>query len=164
MYRLGVKVMSREFSALARMVPVTPIGLFRYTADNSREGYFFITEPVSAIPALTEYEVSWEVPGNPGERDTSVLRYYTLSTVDVNQFFKPAGTKHSFPANSQIIRRKYSLAPDYERFIRSLLSETEWKGGWFDVLPGNLHTNLTPGALGYFAACSVVTDTVRFEE
>jgi hypothetical protein len=38
--------------------------------------------------------------------------------------------------------------------------ETEWSGGLFDVQPGNVTTNLTNGALGYFAVCMIVSDTI----
>ena len=41
-----------------------------------------------------------------------------------------------------------------------MLSETDWRGGVFDVLPGNARTNLSEGALGYFTAAEVIRDTV----
>jgi hypothetical protein len=44
-------------------------------------------------------------------------------------------------------------------FIRTLLSETEWRGGLFDVQPGNVQTNLSEGAVGYFAVSTVVGDS-----
>ena len=93
----------------------------------------------------------------------AIFYSYTLSTIDVNQLFKPAVENLSFPAGAMVIRTKYSLSPDHERFLRSLLSETDWRGGWFDVMHGNLHTNLNNGAVGFFAACSVVQDTTYIE-
>ena len=56
-----------------------------------------------------------------------------------------------------MIQRKYSLSPQHEEFIRSLLVETQWHGGNFDIEEGNVHTNLSEGALGFFGACSVIT-------
>ena len=41
-----------------------------------------------------------------------------------------------------------------------MLTETDWRGGVFDVLPGNAKTNLTAGAIGYFTAGEVFRDTV----
>ncbi|MBE9509733.1 MAG: hypothetical protein IMY71_02550, partial [Bacteroidetes bacterium] len=41
----------------------------------------------------------------------------------------------------------------------TMLSETEWKGGVFDVLPGNVYTNLSEGAVGFFAVSTVVSDS-----
>jgi hypothetical protein len=44
-----------------------------------------------------------------------------------------------------------------------MLMETEWRGGIFDVQHGNVITNLSSGAIGYFAASTVVTDTIFIE-
>jgi hypothetical protein len=40
-----------------------------------------------------------------------------------------------------------------------MLSETEWRGGVFDVQRANVSTNLSEGAIGFFASCTIVTDT-----
>ena len=40
--------------------------------------------------------------------------------------------------------------------------ESEWRGGLFDVERGNITTNLSEGAIGYFAASTVITDTTYF--
>jgi hypothetical protein len=42
--------------------------------------------------------------------------------------------------------------------------ETEWSGGVFDVQHGNVNTNLSNGALGFFGVCMVVIDTIVFKE
>jgi hypothetical protein len=39
------------------------------------------------------------------------------------------------------------------------MAETEWRGGLFDVQPGNVRTNLSEGAVGYFSVSAVVADT-----
>jgi hypothetical protein len=48
----------------------------------------------------------------------------------------------------------------YAEFLRGMLSETDWRGGVFAVLPGNARTNLSEGALEYFTAAEVIRDTV----
>ncbi|MEQ8425482.1 MAG: hypothetical protein RIA63_12280, partial [Cyclobacteriaceae bacterium] len=65
----------------------------------------------------------------------------------------------TFPENAVVIRKKFSVSPGYQSFLRSILSETEWRGGVFDVQRANAATNLTEGAIGYFAVSTVVTDT-----
>jgi hypothetical protein len=90
----------------------------------------------------------------------SLLYYYTLQTLDVNEIFAPQKETVYFPAGTQIVERKFSLAPKYADFIRSLLAETEWRGGYFDVAQDNVRSNLSDGAVGFFAACSVVSDTL----
>ncbi len=44
-----------------------------------------------------------------------------------------------------------------------MLSETDWRGGVFDVLPGNARTNLSEGAVGFFTAADVIRDTVLID-
>jgi len=41
-----------------------------------------------------------------------------------------------------------------------MLLETEWRGGLFDVAHGNLETNLSQGAFGFFAVSTVIRDTI----
>jgi hypothetical protein len=85
--------------------------------------------------------------------------FYDLKTVDVHEAFKPDQEVVYFPRNSIVIRRKYSVSPRYKGFLRSMLSETRWRGGAFDVQRENVSTNLSAGAVGFFAVCSVVADT-----
>ena len=44
-----------------------------------------------------------------------------------------------------------------------MLSETEWRGGLFDVKRANVITNLSEGAVGFFAVSTVVTDTTTVD-
>ncbi len=161
-YRLDIQLENFAFFAYAFMIPVEPLGNFNFQELGDSTGTFRINPNNTNSPSMIRYTVEWENQ-ELNEVQKSVFYHYTLSTVDVNQFFKPEKESLEFPANSRIIREKYSLAPDHEQFIRSLLSETEWKGGWFDVFPGNLHTNLSRGGVGYFGASSLVIDTVYFE-
>lgn len=160
-YWLYIAIGDDEFAGGAYMVPVSPLKKFTYYDDPGNPGYYRILPRESDTPAYTEYKIEWEEPD--GRIKESVFYTYKLSTLDVNQFFKPEAETLSFPAGARIIRIKYSLSPDHEKYLRSLLSETDWRGGWFDVMHGNLHTNLNNDAVGFFAASSVVRDTVYFD-
>lgn len=162
-YHLEISFENFSFTASAGMIPVAPFSPFLYNADDDKAGYYRINPTDTNNPTMLRYTVEW-VDDQSGQEVKSIFYHYTLSTIDVNQFFKPGQQSLSFPGNARIIREQYSLSPDHEQYIRSLLSETEWKGGWFDVLPGNLHTNLSRGGTGYFAASSMLVDTVYFEE
>ena len=157
-YALYIKVDSYEFIAHAAMIPVGPLGEFSYRETS--DGSYIINPSGGSDPSMIRYIVEWA--DSTGNRE-AVFYHYRLESVDVNEFFKPSAETLTFPSGAKLVRQKYSLTPDHQQYIRSLLSETEWKGGWFDVLPGNLHTNLSAGAVGYFAACSVVADTVWIE-
>lgn len=154
-YQLNILFSGKSYTARAGMVPVLPIGPFSYSPDQSRPGYYVLNDPQLTNASFMRYEVSW----TDTAEHRSVMHYYNLTSIDVNAFFKPSREILSFPAGAGVVRYKFSMTPDHERFVRSFLSETEWKGGWFDVLPGNLHTNLSEGAQGYFAVCSVVSDS-----
>ena len=160
-YWLYIAVGEYEFAAGAYMVPVSPLQEFISYEDPANPGYYRIYPGDSNTPSYTEYHVEWQDQSS-GLLKESVFYSFTLSTIDVSQFFKPASENLSFPSDARVIRTKYSLSPDHEKYLRSLLSETEWRGGWFDVMHGNLHTNLNNGAVGFFAASSVVRDTVYF--
>ena len=40
-----------------------------------------------------------------------------------------------------------------------MLSETEWRGAVFDVHRADVTTNLSNGAIGFFAVSTIVSDT-----
>jgi hypothetical protein len=110
---------------------------------------------------MTEYYLDWSQL--PGFADNDSCRakivYYSLNTIDVGEMFKPEQEQVVFPEGTVVHRKKYSMNEAHAAFIRTLLSETEWRGGLFDVQPGNVQTNLSEGAVGYFAASTVVADS-----
>jgi hypothetical protein len=110
---------------------------------------------------MTEYYLDWsQLPGfADNDSCRAMIIYYSLNTIDVAEMFKPEKEQVVFPAGTIVFRKKYSLNEAHAAFIRTLLSETEWRGGLFDVQPGNVQTNLSKGAIGYFAASTVVSDT-----
>jgi len=68
-----------------------------------------------------------------------------------------------FPPGTIVHREKESVNALYGEFLRGVLSETDWRGGMFDVLPGNARTNLAGDAIGFFTASDVIRDTVVIE-
>ncbi|MEO9966319.1 MAG: DUF4249 family protein [Reichenbachiella sp.] len=116
----------------------------------------------SSSPSMTEVEIRWpdtDVNAAPDIR----AYYYTLAVIDINKVFAPDQEKIVFPPGSSISRKKYSLTQNHQDFLRSLLSETDWRGGLFDVAPGNVETNLSDGAVGYFAVSMVSSDVTIVE-
>lgn len=163
-YRLYINIGGYEFlSDPVWMVPVSQLKELRFYEVGFRPGFYAINPAESNEASFIEYHVKYENPEIPGDTLNNLFYSYTLRTIDVNQFFKPDDEWLIFPEGAMVIRTKYSLAPDHERFIRGLLSETEWKGGWFDLSPGNLHTNMSAGAVGYFGGCSVLRDTIYLQ-
>ena len=115
-----------------------------------------------ADTAMWEVLLDWsQAPGyefaDPSACKARLL-YYSLPTIDVSQIFAPPMEEIKFPGGTVITERRYSLTPEYTEFLRTLIAETNWKGGLFSSLPANVLTNLHPvGAIGFFTACSITT-------
>jgi hypothetical protein len=72
-----------------------------------------------------------------------------LNNIDVNTIFGGDREVICFPSGTTIVRKKYGLTESHQSFLRSMLMETDWSGGIFDVQHGNVETNLSNGALGF---------------
>lgn len=159
-YMLYINFQDQEYTANASMKPVTP---FKPMNILPVGGLFKIELQESDEPAMVEVYLDWS--HLPGYKDKSTdetqakLVFYSLKSVDVNEMFKPEKETILFPGGTRILRKKYSLSDDHQKFLRTMLSETEWKGGVFDVLPGNVYTNLSDGAVGFFAVSTVIFDS-----
>ncbi len=161
-YHLTIEYDSQTYEAVGEAVPVTPLKnpVFAGNADNDLLRYVF-TE--SGQASMLEVYYDWsQIPAYCDEYGYCQAQetFYNLDNVDVNNIYAPPKQIIWFPTGTSIIRKKYSLSEDHQAFIRSLLMETEWQGGLFDVQHGNVPTNLSSGAIGYFAVCMVVSDTL----
>jgi hypothetical protein len=152
-------------SAESTMLPVTPPDklTFSHNSDGSLS-VAHIAEPFVAInPAKYVLTLHW-LDDNNNEKN-AMLYYYSLTTIDISQLFEPPLLAISFPEGTQVIEKKYSIDQSYENYLRSLLAETRWAGGYFDQAHGNLHTNIVSNkqevkTAGYFSANTVYIDTV----
>jgi hypothetical protein len=165
-YSLLVNLGNAVYSAKALLEPpvllteFVPIGYEKNTTDNL---YHLTNIPANYNPAsyaMYEIVLDWSaVPGfdttDPGSCRAQ-LYYYTLPTIDVGEVFAPEVETVNFPAGTTFIQRRYSLTREHAGFIRSLLLESTWTGGYFNTAPANIPTNLSEGATGYFGACGVM--------
>lgn len=160
-YRLHIIHNGKEYTANSDVEPVTPLEDLNYALDDDKNMYYYLHAD-QGRPSMTEIFYNWtSVPAYCGSVGScfSQETFYVLDNVDVNAVFGPEKQKIYFPAGTEVIRRKYGITEEHQRFLRSLLIETEWRGGVFDVLQGNVPSNISNGALGYFAASTVVADT-----
>lgn len=169
-YVLTISYENKAYYANANMIPVTQIEAFKYSYSEEKKmnKINWVTnsyEPEE--PSMYEIILDWsKVEGFENKALDSckaVLYYYSLPTLDVNQIFLPEAEIVYFPKGTIAIERKYSLTKEHCEFIRSLLSETRLRGGFFDSSPSNIKTNLTNGAVGFFGACSVVSTTFEIQ-
>ncbi len=166
-YSLLISVDGKPYSAKSHQVDNEPLKMLRYEFNSNKNLYriVWVDNPYNAAhPAMYEISLDWsQVPGYtnlPPENCKAKLYYYTLPTLDVSQIFSPEMQQIFFPSGTRITERKYSLNPEYTEFIRALISETNWKGGLFDSAPANVPTNMSEGAVGFFAACNVISDSL----
>jgi hypothetical protein len=157
-YTLTILYDGKEFTAQDSPVPVEPIAPISYY--NKDTAYLLSFNKSGQDPNFIEHYISWaSTPECTTSSCEGKLVFYDLKNVDVNDLYKPEKKDFAFPIGSTIIRKKYSVSPAYKNFLRSMLSETEWRGGVFDVQRADVPTNLSKGALGFFAVSTVVSDT-----
>ena len=162
-YQLYINVNGKEYAAVTQMVPVSPLKPLSYRLVNEEKGLYEINFQDSNEPSKKEYWISWgHLPEFQEQSLTETLArtyHYSLESIDVNQLFKPDKDKIQFPVGSIVLRKKYSMSEDQQAFYRTFLSETNWRGSPFDIQKGNVTTNLSEGAIGFFAVSTVVSDT-----
>ena len=162
-YSLLITSGTNVYSSKAELpAPVEKFNLPEYQKDESDNKYYFTKVPVPyfpVLPAMFEIQLDWSsAPGYETENPdlcTAKLYYYTLPTIDVSEVFAPGIEKVGFPSGTSITVRRYSLTDEHAAFMRALLLETTWSGGYFNTASANLPTNLSTGAIGFFGACGV---------
>lgn len=164
-YQLRIQHGSRRISAVTHMVPVTPFQEMHVYPVQDDPPLLGAHIDDSDVPAIVRMELDWShVDGYENEADSAthaVIYHYTLNGVDVNKLFKPAQEQVKFPPGTIVFREKESVNAWYGEFLRGVLSETDWRGGMFDVLPGNARTNMQGEAIGFFTASEMIRDTIR---
>lgn len=158
-YSLEITFQSNKYTANTSMVSLGLIDSFDIV---SVEGLYKYIQKKVGDPQMIEVNYDWSsVPEYTAIKGNSIAKefFYILKNVDVNQEFGTDKEIIYFPKGTRIIRKKYSLTEEHQAFLRSLLMETDWRGGVFDVQQGNVISNITNGGLGYFAVCTVAIDS-----
>lgn len=170
-YTLLINDNGSVYTAKAEMLAGNGFSVFQYSKN--KENLCRISHIAAAYNAtdfaIWEINLDWtHVPGYD-DKDSNECRarilYYTLPTIDVSQVLAPAIEKTVFPVGTVFTERRYSITREHAEFIRALLSETTWQGGFFDSAHSGLPTNMSAGAAGFFAASGVtytpMPDTIR---
>lgn len=162
-YRLTVSLGNKADTAYAKMTGIAPLGVLDIAPEDS---FYRVVYHDSPDASMTEVYYDWSAMPDYCTRygycDASEV-FYTLDNIDAEKIFAPDRQIISFPVKTRIIRKKYSLSPAHQQFVRALLLETEWRGGLFDAEQGNVPTNFRHGLRGWFGACTVASDTTYFQ-
>ncbi len=163
-YLLVIYKNGMEYSAESGLVPVRPLDQLNYRRVQGQQNLYELVLHETQDASMLEIWLDWShLPAfrnQPSEQTQARIVYYTVKSIDVNKMFRPDKERVFFPAGTRVVRRKYSMNQYQEDFIRTMMAETEWRGGFFDVQPGNVQTNLSEGALGYFSVSTVVADSL----
>lgn len=160
-YSLSITWGSKNYSSKAVLIAPENFKIIDYQPDDDNLYRFskvpFPYNPLSS--AMFEIQLDWSTaPGyesrNPDSCRAKVY-YYALPTLDVSELFAPTMEKITFPKGTVITERRYSLTDEHAAFLRALLLETTWNGGYFNTAPANIPTNMSAGATGFFGACGV---------
>ena len=156
-YTLHVISDGIEYTATDNMVPITKAGAISYYQSSEDSSLFTLNfEEFSNKNQMFLYECNWE------SSNISVYSY-SFHSLDVSQLFAPNTRKVYFPIGTKINRTQYSLSDNYAEYLRAVLLETKWNGGYFDENSAPITGNISHGALGYFGTCMVLRDTITVE-
>ena len=163
-YSLIIYMNDKIYSAKTYMVAGTAFNELQYV-KNEGDTLYHIDWVANGFsyekPAMWEILLDWsKVPGHSAADSSATharLLFYTLPTLDVSEIFAPKVEEILFPAGTIITERRYSLTPEHAEFVREMLLETNWTGGFFSLDNSNVTTNMTNGAIGYFGACAVTS-------
>jgi hypothetical protein len=139
---------------------------FSYVEPNSKNGPFgYLEVPIHSfgysqtnIWAFIEGYLRDPIP----KRDLNFLfrmQIYTHKGNYIQGMFPPLNVWVSTVGQAigtdsiEIIKGEISLK--YEKYLVDKFNETDWQGDMFSTIPGNVSTNLSEGATGYFYAINV---------
>ncbi len=163
LYQLMISIGGIADTAYAEMVPVTPL---ENMAIVEYDSLYRIIQGSGPGASMTEVYYDWSAVPEYCRLFSSCSAsevYYSLDYIDPGKEFAPERIVIPFPRKTVIVRKKFSLSDEHQMFIRSLLLETEWRGGFFDIEQDNVITNFHHGIRGWFAACMILSDTTFFE-
>jgi len=161
-YKLLVKTGGKEFEAISEAVENAPVANFPFVRHNQTDSVYIANVGVDYSQqeqAMYDFNIDWKHL-EPDGKNEARLKHFVFNSVNIGQLFGPEKERLLFPRGSVVIKRKYALNEDFAEYLRGNVIESQWKGGFFEEASGNLKTNLNNGALGFFAVCSVQSDTL----
>lgn len=86
---------------------------------------------------------------------TDPFKYFISDDIYVNGNYIIAQVPYNYQSGDTARVEIQSIDRGYYKFLYTLSTQAQNTGGPFDTAPANPPSNLTNGALGYFAACTI---------
>lgn len=160
-YTLTITVDVTTYSATDEMVAPDAFGRadgIALSINNPPHGY--IQSPLivfgSNQPSVLNIAVN---NPRPSDKYTN-FTYYAFPGIHPDHLLpKYVEATLQFDEGTEITQTKYSMSEGYYEFTRAVLLETEYNGGVFGSVRADVPTNISNGALGFFAASAVAQRT-----
>jgi hypothetical protein len=162
-YELAIDWESIVYTASSVLSEVAPIPDILFNRVDTL-GHFTVSDYVVPVyhqsqQAMYQIDLDWSHL-EPQGQNVARLFYYTFSSLHISVFIRPEREDVIFPMGTIARITKYGLDDGFADYLRALVIETDWNGNWFYGNPENQPANLSGGAIGYFAACAVVKETI----
>ncbi len=165
-YTLTITLDGLTYTAADRMEPVAPFSEDdrvlipdQYLFGNPERG-FTLEVPVAryGFAAAVQQTVGFVNP--QGARDRGVNEqtvFYHFPGVEPDGLLPATAPPLRFQRSDTLYQRRASMSEAYQRFSRALLIQAEYFGGVLGSVPADLPTNVSGGAVGFFAVSAVVS-------
>jgi hypothetical protein len=151
-------------TAYARMGATTKLSHLSVSRASTTDSLYYCELNSPDKATMTEINYDWshnaEYTNSYGAQGAKEYRY-NLDNIDVASLFPADRITILIPDRTIIIRRQFGLSGAYAEYLRSMLLETNWRGGIFDMEHANTLTNFSKGTIGWFAICEVKSDTIN---
>lgn len=165
LYTLSVEWQGTAYTASSELSRVGPIPTVRFIQHPQRDS-LRISEFVDIFhpnqQAMYEIDIDWRHIYNDSTARAR-LYYYTFSSVHISELIRPDRERIWFPPGSIVVVKKFGLNDDFADYLRSMAIETDWNGIFYYTDSGNLPSNLSNDAYGFFSTCAVLVDTLIAE-
>jgi hypothetical protein len=138
----------------------------QYLFGNPQRG-FTLEVPVAryGFPDPVEQKIAFVNPQTALNRKVNVQTVsYQFPGVEANGLLPRTADPLRFQPGDTLVESRASMSEDYSRFMRALLIQAEYFGGVLGTVPADLPTNVSGGAVGFFATSAVVARRIRVGE
>ncbi|MBD0255152.1 MAG: DUF4249 domain-containing protein [Cytophagales bacterium] len=172
-YTLTITLDGRTHTAADRMEPVAPFSERDqillpdlYLFGNPERG-FTLEVPTArfGFPAAVQQTVGFVNPQRARDRGVNEQTvFYHFPGVEPNGLLPRTADPLRFQRDDTLFQSRASMSEAYQAFSRAMLIQAEYFGGVLGSVPADLPTNVSGGAVGFFAASAVVSRRFRLGE